>query len=144
MYSNIHPITFIQYIHPSSFAEVPLHFLIAGHLSGKHLSGVPCRESNLACHTARRHTLPTAPCSIRMNILFIHKQNVPQYFISSLKTEEDYHVVLRLATKDRLDRQKDRKNNNTNHYEVIKYYIMISLAENRSTVMKKLALIECR
>jgi len=28
----IHSITFIQYIHPSPLAEVPLHLLIAGHL----------------------------------------------------------------------------------------------------------------
>jgi hypothetical protein len=30
-------IRFIQYIHPSPFAEVPLHLLIAGQLSGKNL-----------------------------------------------------------------------------------------------------------
>jgi hypothetical protein len=41
----IHSIPFIYYIHPSSFAEVPLHFLIAGQLSGKNLPGVPSRES---------------------------------------------------------------------------------------------------
>jgi hypothetical protein len=33
-----------QYIHPSPFAEVPLHFLIAGYLSGKNLPGVTSRE----------------------------------------------------------------------------------------------------
>jgi hypothetical protein len=33
----IHSITFIQYIYPTSFAEVPLHLLIAGQLSGKNL-----------------------------------------------------------------------------------------------------------
>ncbi len=44
--THIHSITFIQYIHPSPFAEVPLHLLIAGHLSGKNLLGVPSRESN--------------------------------------------------------------------------------------------------
>jgi hypothetical protein len=43
---SIHSITFIQYIHPSPFAEVPLHFLIASQLSGKNLPGVPSRESN--------------------------------------------------------------------------------------------------
>ncbi len=47
----IHSIIFIQYIHSSPFAEVrygtvPLHFLIAGQLSGKNLSRVPSRESN--------------------------------------------------------------------------------------------------
>jgi hypothetical protein len=42
----IHSITFIQYIHPSPFAEVPLHLLIATQLSGKNLLGVPSRESN--------------------------------------------------------------------------------------------------
>ncbi len=31
----IQSITFIQYIHPSPFAEVPLHLFIAGQLSGK-------------------------------------------------------------------------------------------------------------
>jgi hypothetical protein len=41
-----HSITFIQYIHPSPFAEVHLHLLIAGQLSGKNLLGVPSRESN--------------------------------------------------------------------------------------------------
>jgi hypothetical protein len=29
----IHSFTFIQYIHLSAFAEVPLHFLIAGQLT---------------------------------------------------------------------------------------------------------------
>jgi hypothetical protein len=44
----IHSIPFIQYIHPSSFAEVPLHLLIAGRLSiGKTSLGMPRRESNL-------------------------------------------------------------------------------------------------
>ncbi len=42
----IHSITFIQYIYPSSLAEVPFHFLIAGQLSGKNLPGVPSRKSN--------------------------------------------------------------------------------------------------
>jgi hypothetical protein len=42
----IHSFTFLQYIHPSSFAEVSLHLLIAGQLSGKNLPGVPSRESN--------------------------------------------------------------------------------------------------
>ncbi len=42
----IHSITFIQYIHPSSFAEVPLHLLLDGQLSGKNLPGVTSQESN--------------------------------------------------------------------------------------------------
>jgi hypothetical protein len=42
----IHSITFIQYIHPSPFAEVPLHLLIAGLLSGKNLPWVPSPELN--------------------------------------------------------------------------------------------------
>ncbi len=41
----IHSITFIKYIHPSPFAEVPLHFLIAGQFSGQNLPWVPSRES---------------------------------------------------------------------------------------------------
>jgi hypothetical protein len=45
-------ITFIQYIHPSPFAEVPLSFLIACQLSGKNLPLVPRRDSNAACLTA--------------------------------------------------------------------------------------------
>ncbi len=36
----------IQYIHPSPFAVVPLHLLIAGQLSRKNLSGVLSRVSN--------------------------------------------------------------------------------------------------
>ncbi len=35
-----------SYIRPSPFAEVPLHLLIAGQLSGKNLPGLPSRESN--------------------------------------------------------------------------------------------------
>jgi hypothetical protein len=35
--TNIHSITFIQYIHPSPFAEVSLHLLIAGQLSVKNV-----------------------------------------------------------------------------------------------------------
>jgi hypothetical protein len=42
----IYSITFIQYIHPSPFAEVPVHFLIAGQLIGKNLPRVPSRESS--------------------------------------------------------------------------------------------------
>ncbi len=42
----IYSITFIQYIHPSPFAKVPFHLLIAGQLSGKNLLGAPSRESN--------------------------------------------------------------------------------------------------
>jgi hypothetical protein len=42
----LQPIIFIQYIHPSPFAEVPLYLLIAGQLSGKNLPGVPSREAN--------------------------------------------------------------------------------------------------
>ncbi len=52
----IHSITFIQYIHPSSCAEVPLQLLIAGQLRGKNLPGVPSRESNSGCLTASRRT----------------------------------------------------------------------------------------
>jgi hypothetical protein len=33
-------------MHPSSFAEVPLHPLIVGQLSGKNLTRMPSRESN--------------------------------------------------------------------------------------------------
>jgi hypothetical protein len=36
----------ILYIHPSSFAEIPLRLLIAGQLGGKNLPGVPSRDSN--------------------------------------------------------------------------------------------------
>ncbi len=44
LYSKyIHSITFIQYIHPSSFAVVPLHLLIAGQLGWIKLPGVPSR-----------------------------------------------------------------------------------------------------
>ena len=46
----IHAITFIQYIHPTSFVEVPLHLLIAGKLRVKNLSGMPSWESNLGLH----------------------------------------------------------------------------------------------
>jgi hypothetical protein len=42
----IQSITFILYIHPSPFAEVSHHLLIAGRLSGKNLPGVPSRQSN--------------------------------------------------------------------------------------------------
>ncbi len=41
-----HSITFIQNIHPSPFAEDPLHLLIAGQLSGKNLPGVPSQDLN--------------------------------------------------------------------------------------------------
>ncbi len=41
-----HSITFIQYVHQSPFAEVPLHLNIAGQLSGKNLPGVPSWESS--------------------------------------------------------------------------------------------------
>jgi hypothetical protein len=34
------PFYHVQYIHPSPFSEVPLHFLIAGQLSGKRNSGL--------------------------------------------------------------------------------------------------------
>ncbi len=40
----IQSITFIQYIHLSSFAEVPLHLLIAGQLSWK--TSLECRAEN--------------------------------------------------------------------------------------------------
>jgi hypothetical protein len=36
-----------NHIHPSPFAEVPLHIFIAGKLSGKNLPVVPSRESNI-------------------------------------------------------------------------------------------------
>ena len=42
----IQSITFIQYIHRSPFAEVPLHLLNAGQLSWINLPGVPSWESN--------------------------------------------------------------------------------------------------
>jgi hypothetical protein len=48
----IQSITFILYIHPSPFAEVPLHLLIAGQFSRKNLPGVPSRTR--ACLTASR------------------------------------------------------------------------------------------
>ncbi len=55
----IHSITFILYIHPSPFAKVPFHLLIAGQLSEKNLLGVPpSRESNSA---ATPHPLCAAP-----------------------------------------------------------------------------------
>jgi hypothetical protein len=41
-----HSITFIQNIHPSPFAEDPLHLLIAGQLSGKNLPGVLSQDLN--------------------------------------------------------------------------------------------------
>jgi hypothetical protein len=45
-YLYIYYITFIQYIHPSPYAEVPLHLRVAGQLSGKNLPGLSSRESN--------------------------------------------------------------------------------------------------
>ncbi len=43
-------ISYIQYIHtslhPWAVAEAPLHFFIAKQLSGRHLPGVPSRDSN--------------------------------------------------------------------------------------------------
>jgi hypothetical protein len=44
--SYIQSIPFMQFIHPSQFAEIPLHLLITGHLGGKNLPGMPSRESN--------------------------------------------------------------------------------------------------
>jgi hypothetical protein len=43
---NIHTFIQSQYIHPSSFAEASLHFLIACVLSGENFPVVPSRESN--------------------------------------------------------------------------------------------------
>ncbi len=53
----IHSITFIQYIDPSSFAEVLLDHLIAGRLSGKNLRGAEPRiELGPAWQQGRRTT----------------------------------------------------------------------------------------
>ncbi len=49
----IHSITFIQYIHPSPLAKVPLHLLNAGQLSVKNLPIEPSRESNLGLAYSR-------------------------------------------------------------------------------------------
>jgi hypothetical protein len=38
---HIHFITFVQYIHPSPLAEVPLYLLIASQLGGKNFPGLP-------------------------------------------------------------------------------------------------------
>ncbi len=46
IHTYIHSITFIQYIHPSSFAGASLHLLIAWKLSGKTIPVVPSRELN--------------------------------------------------------------------------------------------------
>ncbi len=46
IHTYIHPITFIQYIYPSPFAEASLHLLIAFKLSGEDIPVVPSRESN--------------------------------------------------------------------------------------------------
>ncbi len=59
----IHSIAFIQNIHhPSSFAEVPLHLLIAGQLSG-------CWAENRtrACRTASRRTTNWATSHLKLS-----------------------------------------------------------------------------
>jgi hypothetical protein len=47
------PFYHVQYIHPSPFSEVPLHFLIAGQLSGK-LGGPALLQANALPTELRR------------------------------------------------------------------------------------------
>jgi hypothetical protein len=55
VYMHIHSITFIQYTNPQPFAEVPLHRLIAGQLSGYNLLlGCLAENRTRACHTSSR------------------------------------------------------------------------------------------
>jgi hypothetical protein len=53
---KFHSITFIPYIHPSSFAEVPLHLLNARQLSGKNLPKCQAENRTRACLSITRHT----------------------------------------------------------------------------------------
>ncbi len=75
----INSITFMQYIHPSSFAEVSLHLHIACHLSGKKLPGVPSRESNsgLPYSKPKQFTIRRCPCDYQglFTLLYLAEEN---------------------------------------------------------------------
>ncbi len=65
-------LSYVQYIHtflhPWTFAEAPLHSLIADQLSGRHLPGVPSRDSNSGPPYSEpasyqlSHAAPSEPC----------------------------------------------------------------------------------
>jgi hypothetical protein len=72
-YTYIYSITFIQYIHPSSFAELPLHLLLAGQLSEKNLLVSRAGNRTRDCLTPSRRTTnwatphPTEQCLIQLS-----------------------------------------------------------------------------
>jgi hypothetical protein len=69
----------MQYIYPSSFAEVSLHLPNAGHLSGKNLPGAPSREwnSGLSYSKPTQFTIRHCPCDYQglPTLLYLAEEN---------------------------------------------------------------------